>query len=98
MLVCEFFSKDKTLIMCQPPYSPDLALADFFLFAKLNLPMKGKCIANIEEEKKIETEAAGDSKKPISKGIRGLEKKAVISVLYLRRITLKGTRELLINK
>ena len=52
MLVCEFFVKNKTVIMPQPPYSPDLATADFFLFLKLKTPMKGKRFATIEEIKK----------------------------------------------
>ena len=34
MLVREFFVKNKTIIMPQPTYSPDLASADFFLFLK----------------------------------------------------------------
>ena len=32
MLVREFLAKNKTVIMLQPPCSPDLAPADFFLF------------------------------------------------------------------
>ena len=35
MLLCQFLAKNKTLIMPQPPYSPDLAPTDFFLFSKL---------------------------------------------------------------
>ena len=42
MLVREFLFKNKTVIMPQPPYSPDLASADFSLFPKLKTPMKGK--------------------------------------------------------
>ena len=51
MLVREFLAKNKTVIMPQPPYSPDLAPADFFLFPKLKTPMKGKRFATIEEIK-----------------------------------------------
>ena len=51
MLVCEFFVKNKTVIMPQPPYSPDLATADFFLFLKLKTPKKRKRFATIEEIK-----------------------------------------------
>ena len=34
MLVREFFAKNKTVIMNQPPYSSDLAPADFFPLPK----------------------------------------------------------------
>ena len=51
MLVCEFLAKNKTVIIPQPPFSPDLAPADFFLFPKLKAPMKGMCFATIEEKK-----------------------------------------------
>ena len=51
MLVREFLAKNKTLIMLQPPYSPELAPADFFLFPKLKTPMKENRLATIEEIK-----------------------------------------------
>ena len=63
--------------MPQPPYSPDLATADFFLFPKLKLQMKGKRFATIEEIKeKSSTGNAGDTKKHVSEVLRGLEKNA----------------------
>ena len=37
MLVREFLAKNKTVIMIQSPYSPDLVTADFFLFPKLEI-------------------------------------------------------------
>ena len=55
MLVREFLAKNKTVIMPQPPYSPHLAPADFFLYAKLKTPMKGvrfDMSEEIEEESK----------------------------------------------
>ena len=74
MLVQEFLAKNKTVIMPQPQYSTDLALADFFLFPNLMTPFKGKRFAAIEEIKeKFETEV-----------FLGLEKNAGISVLNLR--------------
>ena len=51
MLVLEFLFKNKTVIIPHPPYSPDLASADFYLFPKLKTQMKGKCFARIEEIK-----------------------------------------------
>jgi len=46
-----FLAKNNTTIMPQPPYSPDLAPCDFFLFPKLKRPMKGRRFATIEEIK-----------------------------------------------
>ncbi|KAG5330335.1 MOS1T transposase, partial [Acromyrmex heyeri] len=51
LLVREFLTKNNTLMMTQPPYSPDLAPCDFFLFPKLKRPMKGRRYATIEEIK-----------------------------------------------
>ncbi|KYN33839.1 hypothetical protein ALC56_11846, partial [Trachymyrmex septentrionalis] len=51
LLVREFLTKNNTLMMPQPPYSPDLAPCDFFLFPKLKRPMKGRRYATIEEIK-----------------------------------------------
>ncbi|KAG5320098.1 SETMR methyltransferase, partial [Pseudoatta argentina] len=45
----KFLAKNNTLMMPQPPYSPDLAPCDFFLFPKLKRPMKGRRYATIEE-------------------------------------------------
>src|ERR1700753_291045 len=42
LLVRDFLAKNNTLMMPQPPYSPDLAPCDFFLFPKLKRPMKGR--------------------------------------------------------
>ena len=49
MLVRECLIKNKTIIMPQAPYSPDLVPANFFLFPKLKTLMKGKYFAMIEE-------------------------------------------------
>ena len=51
LFVRNFLAKNNTLMMPQPPYSPDLAPCDFFLFPKLKRPMKGRRYATIEEIK-----------------------------------------------
>ncbi|UYV67254.1 hypothetical protein LAZ67_5000061 [Cordylochernes scorpioides] len=51
LLVHDFLAKNNTLMMPQPPYSPDLAPCDFFLFPKLRRPLKGRCYATLEEIK-----------------------------------------------
>ena len=48
MLVREFFTKNNSVFMIQPPYS---ALANFFLFPKLKTRVKTKPFAMIEEIK-----------------------------------------------
>ena len=59
LLVRNFLAKNNTVIMPQPPYSPDLAPSDFFLFPRLKRPMKGPRFATIEE---IKTESLRELK------------------------------------
>ncbi|UYV78223.1 HSP90AB1 [Cordylochernes scorpioides] len=56
LLVRDFLAKNNTLMMPQPPYSPDLAPCDFFLFPKLKRPMKGRRYATLDEIKKASEE------------------------------------------
>jgi len=42
LLIRESFTKHETTVVPQPPYSPDLAPADFFLFLKLKSSLKGR--------------------------------------------------------
>ena len=35
LLICEFLTKHETTVVPQPPYSPDMAPADFFFFPRL---------------------------------------------------------------
>ena len=93
MLVREFLAKNKTVIMPQPPDLSDLASADFFLFPKLNTLMNGKRIATIEEIKeKSKQRLVGDTKKRVSEVDSRIGKNPGLCVLYLRGVTLKGTR------
>ena len=39
---CNFLAKHRITQVTQPPYSPDLAPCDFWLFPKLKPPLKGK--------------------------------------------------------
>jgi len=39
-------------VIPHPPYSPDLAPCDFFLFPRMKCQMKGKCFADVSEVKK----------------------------------------------
>ena len=51
LLVRNILAKNNTVIMPQPPHSPDLASCDFFLFLRLKRPMKGRRFSTIEEIK-----------------------------------------------
>ena len=47
-LVQQFFAKHKIVQLCQPPYSPDIAPGDFWMFSKLKMALKGKRFDDIE--------------------------------------------------
>lgn len=56
LLIRDYCTKNGMTVIPQPPYSPDLAPADFFLFPKLKRPMKGKRFQSVDEikEKSLE--------------------------------------------
>jgi len=49
LLIRSYLGKHQTSIVPHPPYSPDLAAADFFLFPKLKITLKGHRFQTIEE-------------------------------------------------
>ena len=51
LLVREFLAKNITVTMPQPPYSPDMAPCDFFLFLKIKRTLKGRRFAAIGDIK-----------------------------------------------
>lgn len=55
--VRQFLTKNGMTPVPHPPYSPDLAPCDFFLFPRMKRDMKGKRFADITEVKKKTTEA-----------------------------------------
>ncbi|EFN77077.1 hypothetical protein EAI_02958, partial [Harpegnathos saltator] len=50
-LIQQFLVKHNTVVMPQPPYSPDMAPCDFFLFPKLKRTLKGQRFSTIDEIK-----------------------------------------------
>ena len=48
-VVQQFLASTKTTVIPHHPYSPDLAICDFFLFAKMKLNLKGWRFDNTEE-------------------------------------------------
>ncbi|KAG5311085.1 MOS1T transposase, partial [Acromyrmex insinuator] len=55
LVVRDHFAKNSTHIIPQPPYSPDLAPCDFWLFSKLKRPLRGHRFETIEEIKEKTT-------------------------------------------
>lgn len=55
--VRQFLTKNDMTPVPHPPYSPDLAPCDFFLFPRMKREMKGKRFADVAEVKKKTTEA-----------------------------------------
>jgi len=49
LLIREFLTKHEATVVSQPPYSPDLAPADLFLFPKLKSSLKGRQFQKAEE-------------------------------------------------
>ena len=51
-LVHNFLAKNEATVVPQPPYSPGLAPADFFLFPMLKSTLKGRCFDTFDEIQK----------------------------------------------
>ena len=45
---CNYLANKKVSVIFQPPYSPDLAPCDFYLFLKLKIVMKGQCYDDVD--------------------------------------------------
>ena len=49
LLIRSYLAKHQTSVVPHPPYSPDLAPADFFVFPKLKTTLKGRRFQTIEK-------------------------------------------------
>jgi len=47
LFIHSYLAKHQTSVVPHPPYSPDLAPADFFLFSKLKTTLKGRSFQTI---------------------------------------------------
>ena len=61
--VLQFLAKNNMTVIPHPPYSPDLAPCDFFLFPKMKLWMKGRTFDTIEDSRGITAGTWHNSKK-----------------------------------
>jgi len=55
LLIREFLAKKNIPVLPHPPYSPDLAPCDFYLFCKLKLKLKGYHFGTMENIQKVVT-------------------------------------------
>ena len=53
LLISSYLAKHQTSVVPHPPYSPDLAPADFFLFPKLKTTLKGRHFQTIQGFRKM---------------------------------------------
>jgi transposase len=53
LFIREVLAMQETIVVPQPPYCPDLAPADFFLFPKLKCTLKVRRFQTVEEIKKM---------------------------------------------
>ena len=53
----QFWTKNGMTPLTHPPYSPDLAACDFFLFLRMNKDLKGNRFENVDEVKEKTTMA-----------------------------------------
>lgn len=60
LVLRDFFAQNSTHIVPQPPYSPDLAPCDFWLFPKLKRPLRGNRFDSIEEIQRASARALKD--------------------------------------
>jgi hypothetical protein len=51
LVVQQFLAEKNITVITQPPYSPDLAPSDFWLFPTLNIGLKGAHFAAMEDIK-----------------------------------------------
>ena len=85
-LVDEFLVKNKTVIICEPLYSPDLAPTEFFLLLKLKTPTKRKSFATIEEIKEKSAMSCWRYQKAHLGSVLRIGKNPFLSVWYLKGV------------
>ena len=75
-LVRNFLAKNETTVVPQPPYPPDLAPADFFLFPKLKSTLKGRRFDTFDEiQKNLTKELFAIPKEAFQKAFQSWQKR-----------------------
>ena len=70
LLMREFLMKRETTVVPQPPYSPDLAPAEFFLFSELQPSLKGRRFQTVEEIEENSIRTFAPSRKTRSRTVK----------------------------
>lgn len=85
-IVKEFLAKKTVTVLHHPPYSPDLAPADYFLFPKLKSHLKGRHFEDVSDiQANVTHELKGVKPNEFHQGIQRLYDRAK------RCIELQGT-------
>jgi len=72
-IVKQFLAQQKVTVLDQPPYLPDLAPADYFLFPKVKSHLKGRLFDSISDIQKTGTSTLNTiAKDDFYKGIQKL--------------------------
>jgi len=91
--VQEFLAKKNMTVISQPPYSPDLAPCDFFLFPHMKHQMKGKCFADVSKVKRKMLEVLNNiSTEEFPRNVFSSGKNVGTNVSSQKESTLKETR------
>ena len=76
-IVKKFLANRKVAVLHHPPYSPDLAPADYFLFPKLKFSLKGRHFQTVEEiQCAVKRELNNISKTAFLEGMKKLKERA----------------------
>jgi hypothetical protein len=70
----QFLAKTKMAIIPYPPYFPDLAPCEFFLFSKLKLKLKGQRLNTIEDIQAEPQTVLNTDIKPLPGNVPKMEK------------------------
>ena len=85
----QFLAERSIATLKHPPYFPDLAPCDFFLFPKIKSVLKGTHFSDIDSIKIAATAKLKRSQKMSSKNVLNREKDECTSVFMWKGITLK---------
>ena len=79
--VKQFLAQPKVTVLDHPPYSPDLALADYFLFPNVKSHLKGHLFDSVSDIQKAVTSTLNTiAKDDFYKGIQKLYDRANLCV------------------
>ena len=80
-IIKQFLTQQKVTVLDHPPYSPDLAPADYFLFPKVKCHLKGLLFDSILDIQKAMTSTLNTTAKDdFYKGIQKLYNPAILCV------------------